>query len=102
MHVEFTDCFDNLFYDKSPKRLKACLVAKLTAMQDCAKQVAKRREMHEKDQNHKMLKLDEQRDDRSKSDEKWKSESSVQKTFSMKLEQDEYKIKVLTLEDLDE
>ena len=49
-----------------------------------------------------MLKLDEQRDDRSKSDEKWKSESSVQKTFSMKLEQDEYKIKVLTLEDLDE
>jgi hypothetical protein len=49
-----------------------------------------------------MLKLDEQREDRSKSDEKCKSESSVQKTFSMKLEQDEYKIKVLTLEDLDE
>ena len=70
MHVEFTDCFDNLFHEKSPKRLKACLVAKLEAMQNCAQQVAQRREQHEKNNNHELLKLDEQKDDRSKSDEK--------------------------------
>ena len=32
MHVEFVDCFNSLFYDKSPVRLRKCLMAKLEAM----------------------------------------------------------------------